>query len=152
MAGKTLSEFCERVNEIMPVISREFLKHQTSEFFKAKLTMPQFIVLDVLHRQGESKMTDLANFMHVTTAAVTGVVDKLVKSGYVKRSSDPKDRRIIKIGLTAKGDSIIEKVLDHRKKIVMKIFGMISEDERLEYLKILEHIKSHLIGKEELTV
>ena len=149
MTARSLSEFSERVNEIMPVISREFLRHQTAEFFKAKLTMPQFIVLDILHRQGELKMTDLANFMHVTTAAVTGIVDKLVKSGYAKRANDPKDRRIIKVGLTAKGDSVIEKMLDHRKKIMMRIFGIITDQEREEYLRILEHINSHLVNKEE---
>jgi len=144
MAARSLSEFSERVNEIMPVMSREFLRHQTAEFFKARLTMPQFIVLDILHRQNESRMTDLARFMYVTTAAVTGIVDKLVKSGYVKRASDPKDRRIIKVRLTAKGDSVVEKMLDHRKKIMMKIFGIITGEEREAYLKILEHIVKHL--------
>lgn len=144
MAVQTLSEFSERVNEIMPVISREFMKHQSAEFFKVKITMPQFIVLDILHRQKDSNMTDLANFMHVTTAAVTGVVDKLVKSGYVKRESDPKDRRIIKVALTVKGNSIAERMLEHRKKMMMKVFGVISAEEREAYLKILEHIRKHL--------
>jgi DNA-binding MarR family transcriptional regulator len=151
MTARTLSEFSERVNEMMPVITREFLRHQTSEFFRVRLTMPQFIVLDILHRRDESKMTDLANFMHVTTAAVTGVVDKLVKSGYVKRANDPKDRRIIRVSLTAKGDSVIEKILDHRKKIMMRIFSMISEDEREAYIRILEHIKNQLVNKKGST-
>lgn len=144
MPPQTLSEFSDKLNEIMPVISREFLKHQTGEFFKAKITMPQFVVLDVLHSHPESKMTDLARFINVTTAAVTGIIDRLVRDGYVKRQADVRDRRIIKVSLTARGASMVRKMMEHRKKVTSKIFGVITEEEREAYLKILEHIRDHL--------
>ena len=148
MTHLTLGEFSDKVGEIMPFIMREFVKHQSGEFYKTKITMPQFIVLESLHRHGELKMTDMANFMNVTTAAMTGVVDRLVRDGFATRMHDPDDRRIVKIHLTAKGLNTVKRVLDDRKKMTMKIFGMISQEERDNYLKILEHISDHLKAEE----
>lgn len=140
----SLAEFASDVTEIMPVIIHQFMKSQISEFYKVKLTLPQFIVLDILNGHGESKMTDLARFMNVTTAAMTGLIERLVRDGYAARISDPRDRRVVKIKLTAKGSSIVKNMIEKRKRMTMKIFGMISQKEREEYLKILMHIRDHL--------
>jgi DNA-binding MarR family transcriptional regulator len=144
MANMTLDEFADRVDEIMPQVTREFFRHETSEFYKMKVTLPQFVVMNILYTVGESKMTDISRSAGVTTAAMTGLVDRLVKYAYVKRSSDPKDRRIVKIALTGEGSMTVKKMLDHRKKVVMKIFGLVSEAERDEYLRILTNIRDRL--------
>jgi DNA-binding MarR family transcriptional regulator len=144
MAGITLSEFADRVNEIMPVISREFLRHQSAEFYKTKVTVPQFVVMSILYRQGELKMTDLARLMNVTTAAVTGIIDRLVRDRYIKRHHDSEDRRIIKVSLTNKGNSTVKNMSEKQKEITMKVFGMISQEEREQYINILTHIQHHL--------
>ena len=140
MSSISLNEFTDRIHEIMPVIIREFTKRQRDELYTGKITLPQFFILNFLNRQGESRMTDLAHFMDVTTAAMTGIVDRLVKYGYLRRIFDPRDRRIIKIRLTAKGLRLVKKVCQHRRNMIMKIFSRISEEERAAYLKILMHI------------
>lgn len=149
MSNVTLSEFADKVSEIMPVISREFLRHQTVEFYKMKITPPQLIILELLYKQGESNMTDLAHLLNVTTAAMTGIVSRLVRDGSAVRVSDPDDRRIIKIRLTAKGEKTVKNMTEHRKKMMTQIFGMISQEERDEYLKILSHIYEHLKEEEK---
>lgn len=144
MSQLTLPEFSDKVSEIMPAIMREFIKQQSGMFYKTRMTVPQSIVLEILHRNGETRMTDLANFMNVTTAAMTGIVSRIVRDGYCLRISDPEDRRTIKIRLTPKGERIVKTISEDRKKVTMKIFGMISQKEREEYLGILMHIKEHL--------
>lgn len=149
MSGISLNEFTDRIHEIMPVLLREFTKRQRDELYSGKITLPQFFILNFLNRQGESRMTDLAHFMDVTTAAMTGIVDRLVKSGYLIRVFDPDDRRIIKIRLSAKGSGLVKKVYQHRRNMIMKIFGRISEEEREDYLKILLHIHNILTEEKE---
>ena len=144
MPHLSLSEFSDQVVEIMPVISREFYKKQTSEFYKMKITMPQFVVLEILHREGQSRMTDLARLINVSTAAMTGIVDRLVRDGYVARASDPDDRRIIKVGLTAKGSRAVKNIIDQRKQVFSSIFGVLSQEDREEYLKILISVRDRL--------
>lgn len=144
MAHLSLEKFADRLSEIMPVMMREFTRHQPSRFYKMKLTLPQFVILDILNRLGESKMTDLAHALNVTTAAMTGSIGRLVRDGYVRRESDPADRRIIKVMVTARGVKLVKDVQEKRRKLVMEMFSKISQEEREEYIKILEHIKSHI--------
>lgn len=139
-----VEKFADRLNEIIPVVMSEFARRQENELFRGKITLVQFAVLNFLHHDGAAKMTDLAHFMHVSTAAMTGIVSRLVRMGYVHRAADPKDRRIIKVRLSPRGESTVEKVGEQRRRMIVDIFGQISEDERDNYLKILTHIKEIL--------
>lgn len=58
------------------------------------------------------KMThgDLADICYVRPATLTGVVDTLVKSGHVERTSDASDRRAVWITPTEKGAKVAVKV------------------------------------------
>ena len=144
MSGLSLSEFTGKVSEIMPAINREFYRQESSGFYKMKITMAQFIVLEAIVRKGELRMTDIARLMNVTTAAMTGIVEKLVRDGYVLRASNTEDRRIIKVRPTLKGNKIVKSITDQRKKMWAKIFVIISQSEREEYMKILTTIMIRL--------
>jgi DNA-binding MarR family transcriptional regulator len=144
MSELTISEFADRVSEIMPVIMKEFVRHQAGEFYKLKITMPQFFVLDIIKHSGESKMSDMARSLGVTTAAMTGIIGRLVRDGYVVRISEPGDRRIIKVRLTPKGMRVVGDMIERRKQITIKMFGFISAKEREDYLNIISHISEHL--------
>lgn len=147
MSELTLPKFADRVAELMPAIMKEFVRHQGKKFYKLKITMPQFFVMEYLHHKGMSKMSDIAKFINVTTAAVTGIVDRLVRDGYLVRQNDPDDRRIILVRLTAKGLKVVKTMLRDRKAITMKIFGAISQAERSAYLDILTSVRDALEGQ-----
>jgi len=144
MVGISLLEFADKLDEIMPVLVKEFSRRQAIELYKGKITVPQFLALGFLHSQGESKMSNLAKFMRVSTAAMTGIIDRLVRDGYALRQNDPGDRRIIKVKLTDKGNVLIKKIYQQRKEMIIKIFGKISETDRYEYLRILMQVKEIL--------
>lgn len=144
MEGISLSKFADRVGSIMSVIMRNFLKQQTAKFYQMKVTIPQFAILNFLGTKGDHKMTDMAKFMNVSTAAMTGIVDRLAKYGYVVRKHDPDDRRIVQVKITPKGADLVKKSFQQRRQMIMDMFGRISQKEREDYLRILTHIKDHL--------
>lgn len=49
--------------------------------------------LDILHLSGAASAGQLAATTGLTTGAITGVIDRLEKAGYVRRQRDPNDRR-----------------------------------------------------------
>jgi len=49
--------------------------------------------LDIIHRFGAMPAGRLGEMTGLSTGAVTGMIDRLEKAGYVKRANDPKDRR-----------------------------------------------------------
>jgi DNA-binding MarR family transcriptional regulator len=52
-------------------------------------------LLDVLGRLGPATAGDLATHTGLSTGAITGVVDRLVKAGYAQREPNPRDRRSV---------------------------------------------------------
>ena len=140
----SLHEFADRINDIIPIMIREFARYQVNELSKGKITLPQFLILDFLEKSGEAKMSGLANFMAVSTAAMTGTVDRLVRYGYVTRELEPEDRRVIKIKITLKGRELVKKINSQRRQMIIDIFGKISEADRSDYLRVLTKIEEIL--------
>lgn len=144
MPEPSLLQFADQLQEIMPVIMRGLIKREEGGLLKGKITPAQFIILDFLAKRGESKMTDVAHFIGVTTAAMTGIVDRLVRDNYAVRVFDPKDRRIVKVRLTAKGIELVKRTRDQKRQMIIRIFNKIPEAERQDYLRILGHIRDIL--------
>lgn len=144
MSNLTLSEFADKLEEIYPEITRGFIAKQTNEVFKGKITIQQFIAMEYLNRKKESKMSCLAHFMTISTAAITGIVERLVKADYVARAFDPRDRRIINIKLTSKGTELVSRVSGQRKQMIIKVFAKLTAEERQSYLKVLQRIREVL--------
>lgn len=142
--GISIEGFATKLNELMAVISRSFFRRQPGEFYKIKLTMPQFVILNFLSHHDGASMTDIAKFLNVTTAAVTGLADRLARDGYIKRVHDPKDRRVVKVFATDKGKKLVVSANNKHKETTMELFGKITQREREDYLKILMHLRDHL--------
>lgn len=151
MLKSSLMQFSDRMNAILPLFVREMVKRQVNELYRGKITFPQFLILELLYKEKESTMTNIARTMSVTTAAATGIVERLVRDGYVVRINDTGDRRIILIRLTAKGTSLVEKIQQQRRIMINNIFSNISEEERQNYLNTLLKIYNILLQGEKET-
>jgi DNA-binding MarR family transcriptional regulator len=86
-------------------------------FAEHGLSIGEFDVLAALRRAGEpfaAKPIDLARTMMLTPAGVTNRVDRLEAAGLVERESDPTDRRVSRVVLTAAGRKVVDAaVTDH---------------------------------------
>ncbi len=60
-------------------------------------------VLEILNRKGAMTAGDLATAGHLTTGAVTAVLDRLESVGYVRRVRDTEDRRRVLVEQTPEG-------------------------------------------------
>ena len=58
-----------------------------------------FECLDVLDWAGPITAGELARHVGITSGAVTGVIDRLERLGFVRRASDPRDRRRVIVQL-----------------------------------------------------
>ena len=56
--------------------------------------------LDVLDQKGRLTAGELAREMHLTTGAVTSVLDRLERAGYARRLRDPADRRRVLVEIS----------------------------------------------------
>jgi DNA-binding MarR family transcriptional regulator len=68
-----------------------FLHQAIADHFGLNITDHK--CLDILVTHGPMPAGQLAQLSGLTTGAITGVVDRLEKKGFVHRAADPKDRR-----------------------------------------------------------
>jgi DNA-binding MarR family transcriptional regulator len=68
---------------------------------------------------------------------VTGLIDRLEKLGYVKRSNHPDDRRVYLIYLTEKGNMVAKRALPIIKKLHEEIKAGYSKKEIDAFKKVL---------------
>lgn len=69
-------------------------------------------------------MTDIARKMGHSTAAATGLVDRLEKLGYMERTHAIDDRRKVLVRVTSKGLELVSRLRD---ELQSQIAGAMSE-------------------------
>src|SRR5258705_11947103 len=63
---------------------------------------PQVWVIKILKERGGATPKELAEIMCVTPANITGLVAKLERHGFVTRTRDRQDRRVVRLEATVK--------------------------------------------------
>ena len=142
--GTTIQKFAKEMSLLMPNVHREFLQKQARVLKTRDISFSQLMILHILKDQHICNMTEIAKIFSITTSAATGIVDRMVRSGLLKRTLDPGDRRVIRIKLTLKGKKTIILFLSERKKMIIKIFKNFSASERETYLNMVKKIHSIL--------
>lgn len=116
-------EVSQAVARLMPNIIRGV---SIDFFVRRGVTQTQFLVLLAVHSYGRCTMGTLARNMRVRMPTATGIIDRLVRDGFVRRSPCPEDRRQVFVELTPKGRDFIrqfQRVVQRRWEDVLKILG-----------------------------
>ncbi|WP_414660251.1 MarR family winged helix-turn-helix transcriptional regulator [Horticoccus sp. 23ND18S-11] len=82
----------------------------------------------------------LAERTGVTRATITGLVDTLERDGLVSRSPDPEDRRMLSVGLTARGEKLLRKILPSHFRQMAWLMQPLSESERKTLVRLLTKV------------
>src|SRR6201995_6198325 len=83
-------------------LTRTTLMHQHIIAGSMGLRVTDAECIDFLQEMGPSTAGDLAKATRLTTGAITSMIDRLEKAGYVKRSADPNDRRKVIVSFVPK--------------------------------------------------
>src|SRR5688500_7413418 len=81
---------------------REFLLNLSKDLSRGNISFAQFYLMSYLGTSRDLTMTDIARKMGHSTAAATGLVDRLEKLGYVERMHAADDRRKVLVKITTK--------------------------------------------------
>ena len=105
------------------------------EFSKSEL----FTMLYVA-KQGEIIMSDIASNINVSMSTANGIVERLVKNGYLIRERSDSDRRIVVIRPTDKGKKLIDGLKSAIFEYLKLINDALDEEERSLLFKIFAKI------------
>ncbi|MCA9402222.1 MAG: MarR family transcriptional regulator [Candidatus Omnitrophica bacterium] len=137
-------KFGDRLVELLPQLMQEISRYENNYVTTGKITCQQFLVLDQLSRKKEWTMQEFVRSTDMKFSSATGMIDRLVKHGLVRRRRGKEDRRTVLVMITIKGRDIISEVYSQKKHGIIQLFKRLNAQERQNYLDILQKLVSSL--------
>ena len=129
------------IAELMPYIMRGI---QLDFFVKRGVTQTQFLVMAAVRAYSRCTMGTLAKNLHISMPTASGLVGRLVQSGYLRRIPQSEDRRQVVVTLTGKGDAFFkefESVVRHRWE---EVLVSLDEDELRAFHDVMAKLRQQL--------
>ena len=86
-------------------------------------------------------VTEISNLLQITPAGVTHLINPLEGAGYIERRQDPRDRRIVRIGLTDRGTAVAEALICEVQEKLIGLVDYLGEEDS----KVFIHLMSKAI-------
>jgi len=133
----------DRLADFVLFTQRSCILNLSSELHRGNVSFPQFFLLAYLSSEEYLTMSDIAKKMGHSTAAATGLVDRLEKLNYVERMHAAEDRRKIMVRITQKGTELVARM---RGEIASNLSDLMSEMDE-EETDIVAHASRAIAGR-----
>ncbi|RNB57017.1 MarR family transcriptional regulator [Brevibacillus gelatini] len=110
------------------------------------LTGAQFYILNQLEQRQRCTVGELADSMMVKPSAITAMIDRLDKHGYVSRDRNEEDRRVVHISLLEPGKKILAQAKQARLETLRQLFSHLSEEECEQFVHLFEKLAAAAVA------
>lgn len=142
-SGASVRADADRLADFVLFTQRSCILNLSTELNKGNVSFPQFFLLTYLSSEEYLTMSDIAKKMGHSTAAATGLVDRLEKLYYVERVHAAEDRRKIMVRITSKGIELVSKMRTEIANDLAGILAGMDEDQA----ESVEHTKRAIHGR-----
>lgn len=136
-ASALMQEDAARLADFVLFTQRNCILNLSPALNKGKISYAQFFLLAYLAGEDGLSMSNIARMMGHSTAAATGMVDKLQEQGYLKRYTAAADRRKIMVRITEEGTALIEQM---RGNIARDLARMMADRDNAERFNQAQNI------------
>jgi len=92
---------------------------------------------------------DLSQFLNITSASTTSLIDRLVASGHVRREPHPSDRRSVVVVPTVESDKEVRETLGAMHRRMMSVAESLTADEARIVVDFLQRMTQSLQVQDE---
>ncbi|MCB9772119.1 MAG: MarR family transcriptional regulator [Candidatus Omnitrophica bacterium] len=114
---------------------------------KRTLTQTQFLLLVAIHSRGACSMNTLAQNMRVSMPTISGIVDRLVKRGYVTRLANVEDRRQVVVDLSSKGRMMISQFQGAMSQRWEEVLKVLEQNDVEDFFRLVVKLTTYLKGE-----
>lgn len=137
--GSRSSSDAQRLLELLNALgSTTFRRLLWQKAAELELTYAQSQVLFYVEQHPGCHMGDVAKAFGVTLAAITQIVDRLEQKKFLARGTDPGDRRVYALELTAEGKALVEELETLQIEGLEVVLARMSGRDRNRVIKGLE--------------
>ena len=124
-AERCAAEVLESVPTVMRFIRAQMRRHRGPE-----LSVPQFRALAFLRRNGGASLSALAEFLGLSRPATSRLVEGLVRKSFVIRQIPLRNRRLVSLALSARGQRTINAARQATERRLAQVVASLPPLER----------------------
>jgi DNA-binding MarR family transcriptional regulator len=120
--------------------TRTSLRFLSRRMSALDLTVPQAIVLICLRDGDELTSRQIGELVHLDSATLTGVLDRLEAMAAIERRPNPEDRRSILVFLTDKGTELAKSANRVAEQANQEVLAVLSRAEDRDLRRLLREL------------
>jgi DNA-binding MarR family transcriptional regulator len=129
-----------RLAEAFWTVARR-LRHRTKIALEPWDLSPSLArALSVLAREGDLRLSALAERLRIVPRSATEVADDLQRLGLVSRRADPDDRRAVLLALTPSGERTARAIQEARQAEGERFFAALDASDRADLARVLHKL------------
>jgi DNA-binding MarR family transcriptional regulator len=119
------------------------------QYFRGRnqITFTRFMVLRLLEEAEPRSVSSVAEFLGVSNADVSSIVDRLVSQKLLLRVECPSDRRIRELSLTSSARQLLSDYERSRKGRLAELFRTCSSEDLCDASKILRRVSTSVANQ-----
>jgi DNA-binding MarR family transcriptional regulator len=134
--------------DLLQRLTRRLRRAQADRLAPLGLTPAQERALRIVTRSEEPlRMTELADRLGIVPRSVTTVIDALEQAGLVRRETDPRNRRAIRLHLTDRGRAVRDDMREARRRAAEDLFSPMSAEDRKALAELLSLLDEDSQGR-----
>lgn len=138
--SENLAHTVKQINEADYYIN-SLIYQEYQAFLDDEITPKQAILLELIKQSTQLTISETANKMKISPSAVSQLVSKLEKQGYVKRRINPSNRREILVTLRDKAHKYFEKHDQVEQMIAKRLYAKLEAAELEHFKQIILKLK-----------
>ncbi|HEY7295866.1 MAG TPA: MarR family transcriptional regulator, partial [Dehalococcoidia bacterium] len=104
------------------------------------LTLPTLKVIVLIRAEPGAPSGVIASRLGVTPSTVTGLVDRLVNQGLVRRDEDPRDRRLVRNFLTEAGERTVGDLERQAREVIGDLLSELTDAQLVRLVEGLDDV------------
>jgi DNA-binding MarR family transcriptional regulator len=147
------SSLLDRFVRAQPALQRR-LAAELPEDLRAEMgavTLHQLGALHTIRRRGSVTMTELADALGATSmSTATQMGDRLARLGLVQRDHDGGDRRVVRLSLTSRARTLLERSLALRRRALKEALSGLDDAELATLVELTERVVGSSLSREDV--
>lgn len=139
ISQETFRAIADYIEEVKELLSSDIWENIFLDCSKNEV-----LIFWLLYQRDEVNMTEIAEYIHVPLNTATGIINRMEKNELIVRTRSKEDKRVVLIGLSEKGMTQFQSLVNELMYYGMKVMSSFTKEEMNLFYKMTTKVKEIL--------
>ena len=139
ISQETFRAIADYIEEVKELLSSDIWENIFLDCSKNEV-----LIFWLLYQRSEVNMTEIAEYIHVPLNTATGIINRMEKNELIVRTRSKEDKRVVLIGLSEKGMTQFQSLVNELMYYGMKVMSSFTKEEMTLFYKMTTKVKEIL--------